>query len=344
MAEVRLDGVAQALRRRSTAVDGLDLDVANGEFVVLLGPTGAGKTTTLRLVAGLERPDAGRDPHRRRATSPRAAPALRDVAFVFQQYSLYPHLSVFDNLAFPLRSPLRREPEAEIARPGRARSRALLRIEDKLQNPATRLSGGQMQRVAIGRALVREPARLPDGRAALVARRQAARRPAPRAQAHPAGPRRDDPLRHPRPDRGHDDGRPHRRARGRPAGAGRHAARDLRPPGQRRAVARRLGSPPINLAAVGVLPAAAPAPAATEVGVRPEDVQPGRRRGIEARIEQVEPLGCGDRRAAAGCRARGCMRSMPGLARVEAGRPPRRVAVPPEAMLFFDADGRRLAA
>ena len=86
------------------------------------------------------------------------APALRDVTFVFQQYSLYPHLSVYDNLAFPLRSPLRRDRRrprcarrcSEIAR--------LLRIEDKLASPATRLSGGQMQRVAIGRALVREPA------------------------------------------------------------------------------------------------------------------------------------------------------------------------------------------
>src|SRR5690606_24630905 len=87
----------------------------------------------------------------------RAGPAERDVAFVFQQYSLYPHLSVYDNLAFPLRSPLRRTPEdqtrtrvGEIAR--------MLRIDDKLANSATRLSGGQMQRVAIGRALVRRPA------------------------------------------------------------------------------------------------------------------------------------------------------------------------------------------
>jgi multiple sugar transport system ATP-binding protein len=78
------------------------------------------------------------------------------VTFVFQQYSLYPHLSVFDNLAFPLRSPTRRTPEDEVQR-AVARWRELLRIEDKLGNRATQLSGGQMQRVAIGRALVRRP-------------------------------------------------------------------------------------------------------------------------------------------------------------------------------------------
>jgi multiple sugar transport system ATP-binding protein len=123
---------------------------------VLLGPTGAGKTTTLRLIAGLERPDAGeiwiggRD-------ATRDLPAMRDVAFVFQQYSLYPHLTVFDNLAFPLRSPARRVPEPQIRRRVEDVA-ALLHIEGKLANHATRLSGGEMQRVAIGRALVREPA------------------------------------------------------------------------------------------------------------------------------------------------------------------------------------------
>ena len=85
------------------------------------------------------------------------APALRDVTFVFQQYSLYPHLSVFDNLAFPLRSPLRRTPEAEVQRKV-TEVATMLRIRDKLGSAATKLSGGQMQRVAIGRALVREPA------------------------------------------------------------------------------------------------------------------------------------------------------------------------------------------
>ena len=155
MAELRLDRVGKRFGA-TTAVHDLSLDVASGEFIVLLGPSGAGKTTTLRLVAGLERPDEGRVFIGGQDVGA-TAPALRDVTFVFQQYSLYPHLSVFDNLAFPLRSPLRRIPEARVREKVTEIAR-LLRIEDKLANPATRLSGGQMQRVAIGRALVREPA------------------------------------------------------------------------------------------------------------------------------------------------------------------------------------------
>jgi multiple sugar transport system ATP-binding protein len=138
------------------AVHGLSLSIADGEFVVLLGPTGAGKTTTLRLIAGLERPDRGCVLIRGRDVT-REVPAERDVAFVFQQYSLYPHLTVYDNLAFPLRSPARRLDENFIRR--RVQQVAeLLHIEQKLGNRATALSGGEMQRVAIGRALVREPA------------------------------------------------------------------------------------------------------------------------------------------------------------------------------------------
>jgi multiple sugar transport system ATP-binding protein len=155
MADLRLSGVSKRFGSVQ-AVQGLTLDVASGEFIVLLGPSGAGKTTTLRLVAGLEKPDAG-SVHIGGHDVTTLAPALRDVTFVFQQYSLYPHLSVYDNLAFPLRSPMRRIAEDEVRRKVTEVAR-MLRIEDKLQNPATKLSGGQMQRVAIGRALVREPA------------------------------------------------------------------------------------------------------------------------------------------------------------------------------------------
>lgn len=155
MAELRLSGVSRRFGE-TLAVDRLDLTVADGEFVVLLGPTGAGKTTTLRLSAGLERADEGRVfiGGQDVTTLP---PAQRDVTFVFQQYSLYPHLSVFDNLAFPLRSPARRVPKEQI-RKRVTEVAEMLRIASKLQNRATRLSGGEMQRVAIGRALVREPA------------------------------------------------------------------------------------------------------------------------------------------------------------------------------------------
>ncbi len=155
MAEVVLEHVTKRFGAVEAIAD-LSLTIGHGEFIVLLGPTGAGKTTTLRLVAGLERPDAGAVSIDGRAVN-NDPPAARDVAFVFQQYSLYPHLSVYDNLAFPLRSPARRAPEARVDQRVREVAR-LLRIDDKLGNRATQLSGGQMQRVAIGRALVRRPA------------------------------------------------------------------------------------------------------------------------------------------------------------------------------------------
>jgi multiple sugar transport system ATP-binding protein len=131
------------------------MTVPDGSFVVLLGPTGAGKTTTLRLISGLERPDTGDILINGRSVLA-ATPAQRDVAMVFQQYSLYPHMTVRDNLAFPLRSPILRTPEDEIRRKV-AEVAEVLRISGKLDNKATTLSGGEMQRVSIGRALVRDP-------------------------------------------------------------------------------------------------------------------------------------------------------------------------------------------
>ncbi len=154
MASVTLDGATKRFGA-VTALDAVDLAVEDGEFFVILGPSGAGKTTSLRLVAGLEKPDAGRVRMDGADVTGRH-PADRDVAFVFQQYSLYPHLSVRDNIAFPLRAPGRRLPEAEVARRV-GEVAALLHIEAKLDRPSTRLSGGEMQRVAIGRALVRQP-------------------------------------------------------------------------------------------------------------------------------------------------------------------------------------------
>ncbi|TJV44564.1 MAG: ABC transporter ATP-binding protein [Mesorhizobium sp.] len=155
MADVHIKNVTKSFGEH-VAVDGLDLHIEDGEFVVLLGPTGAGKTTTLRLIAGLERPDSGTiEIGGHNATT--LSPAERDTAFVFQQYSLYPHLSVFDNLAFPLRSPARKIPEDQIGRRVEEVAK-MVRIHHKLANRSTKLSGGEMQRVAIGRALVRKPA------------------------------------------------------------------------------------------------------------------------------------------------------------------------------------------
>ncbi|TPI64041.1 ABC transporter ATP-binding protein [Mesorhizobium sp. B3-1-7] len=155
MADVHIKGVTKSFGD-TVAINDLDLAIKDGEFVVLLGPTGAGKTTTLRLVAGLERPDSGTI-HIGGHDATALSPAERDTAFVFQQYSLYPHLSVFDNLAFPLRSPARRFPEEAVRRRVEEVAR-MVRIDHKLDNRSTKLSGGEMQRVAIGRALVRKPA------------------------------------------------------------------------------------------------------------------------------------------------------------------------------------------
>ena len=154
MAEVELQGVTKRFGK-ITAVDNVSLTVPDGAFVVLLGPTGAGKTTMLRLVAGLERPEEGKIVIGGRDAT-RESPVGRDVAMVFQQYSLYPHMTVRENLSFPLKSPARPTPADEIKRRVEAVAE-MLRIPHKLDNRATQLSGGEMQRVSIGRALVRLP-------------------------------------------------------------------------------------------------------------------------------------------------------------------------------------------
>ena len=154
MAEVVLKNLSKAYGA-TQALAGVTMTIPDGAFVVLLGPTGAGKTTTLRLIAGLDAPDAG-DISIGGASVLPDMPAQRDVAMVFQQYSLYPHLTVRDNLAFPLRSPILNWSEPDIARRVKDVS-DVLRIGHKLDNKATNLSGGEMQRVSIGRALVRNP-------------------------------------------------------------------------------------------------------------------------------------------------------------------------------------------
>lgn len=154
MAEVNLTGVSKAFGE-TDAVNDMTMTIPDSSFVVLLGPTGAGKTTTLRLISGLEKPDVGDITIGDRSVLGET-PAQRDVAMVFQQYSLYPHMSVRNNLAFPLRSPILRTPEDEIAKKVQAVAE-VLQIPHKLDNKATELSGGEMQRVSIGRALVRDP-------------------------------------------------------------------------------------------------------------------------------------------------------------------------------------------
>ena len=155
MAKVELKNLFKTYNKKIEALHDINFTIEDGKFFVLLGPSGAGKTTTLRCIAGLEKIDSGNILFNDESVT-EDQPASRDVCFVFQQYSLYPHYSVYENLAFPLRSPMRKLPEDEIKNKVESIA-SMLKISNKLNNKATQLSGGEMQRVAIGRALVREP-------------------------------------------------------------------------------------------------------------------------------------------------------------------------------------------
>ena len=155
MAKIELKNLSKTYNKKIEALHDINFTIEDGQFFVLLGPSGAGKTTTLRCIAGLEKIDNGSILFNDESVT-EDQPASRDVCFVFQQYSLYPHYSVYENLAFPLRSPMRKLPEDEI-KTKVENIASMLKISNKLNNKATQLSGGEMQRVAIGRALVREP-------------------------------------------------------------------------------------------------------------------------------------------------------------------------------------------
>jgi multiple sugar transport system ATP-binding protein len=301
-----------------------------------LGPTGAGKTTTLRLAAGLEEPESGKI-RIAGVDVTRAAPSNRDVAFVFQQYSLYPHITVFENLAFPLRSPARRWDATRID--ARVREIAsLLRIEGKLGNLATQLSGGEMQRVAIGRALVRAPAAflMDEPLSSLDARlREDLRVELKRIQE----------------DLGatilyvtHDQVEAMTLAdrigvldKGRLVQIG--TPRQVYAEPATIHVAQRLGSPRINLLPVGTLGVVdGPAGAAT-IGVRPEDVAMGRG-GTPAKVIAVEHLGA---ETVVLFEADGqTMHALQGAGKVCTPGEETTARTLPDTALFFDADGRRV--
>ena len=153
MAQVRLEHVTKRFPNEAVALDDLSLEVADGEFLILVGPSGCGKTTALRIVAGLEKPTAGRITIGDRVVND-VSPRDRDIAMVFQSYALYPHMTVYKNLAFGLKE--RRTPKPEIERRVRDVS-GILGLDELLKRRPAQLSGGQRQRVAMGRALVREP-------------------------------------------------------------------------------------------------------------------------------------------------------------------------------------------
>ena len=153
MAQIILDRVEKAYAGGVRAVDDLSLDVADGEFMVLVGPSGCGKSTALRSIAGLEEISGGTITIGDRVVND-LPPKDRDIAMVFQNYALYPHMTVEQNLAFGLE--LRKTPKAEIARRVGEAAR-MLGLEPYLGRKPGALSGGQRQRVAMGRAIVREP-------------------------------------------------------------------------------------------------------------------------------------------------------------------------------------------
>ncbi|WP_017616637.1 ABC transporter ATP-binding protein, partial [Nocardiopsis gilva] len=153
MARVQLAGVGKTYPDGTSAVSGLDLDIGEGEFLVLVGPSGCGKSTALRMIAGLEEITAGTLSIGDRVVN-RTPARDRDVAMVFQSYALYPHLSVRDNIGFGLQ--LRKLPKAEI-KERVEEAAATLGLTEHLDRRPRNLSGGQRQRVAMGRAIVRSP-------------------------------------------------------------------------------------------------------------------------------------------------------------------------------------------
>ena len=201
------------------AVNDLTIHIEDKEFLVFVGPSGCGKTTSLRLLAGVEEISEGNILIGDRVVND-VPPKDRDIAMVFQSYALYPHMSVYDNMAFGLK--LRKTPKADIER--RVKEAAdILDIGHLLDRKPKQLSGGQRQRVAVGRAIVREPAvfLFDEPLSNLDAKLRVQTRPA--HQAAPA-PGYHLHLRNARPGRGHDHGEPHRGDEGRHSTADRYAA------------------------------------------------------------------------------------------------------------------------
>jgi ABC-type proline/glycine betaine transport system ATPase subunit len=183
MAEIKLENVTKRFAGDTVAVKDLDLDINDGEFMVFVGPSGCGKTTALRMIAGLESITEGDIRIGDRVVND-VPPKDRDIAMVFQNYALYPHMTVYDNMAFGLK--LSKTDKSEIDRRVKEAAK-VLGLEEFLDRKPRALSGGQ--------------------RAALQPRRQAESADALGDRPDPARPRSHDRLRHPRPDRGHDDGR-----------------------------------------------------------------------------------------------------------------------------------------
>ncbi|HEU4776073.1 MAG TPA: ATP-binding cassette domain-containing protein, partial [Telluria sp.] len=153
MASVQLKNIAKHYDDKKGVIHGIDLDIADGEFVVFVGPSGCGKSTLLRMIAGLEEISGG-ELHIGGRLANAIAPAERGLAMVFQSYALYPHMTVFENMAFALKLAGHKGAQLNDAV---QRAAAILQIGHLLERKPKELSGGQRQRVAIGRAIVRKP-------------------------------------------------------------------------------------------------------------------------------------------------------------------------------------------
>ncbi len=222
MAEVILKDVWKIFPGDVVAAREINLTVADREFMVLVGPSGCGKSTTLRMVAGLEEITRGTISIGGRIVND-VPPKDRDIAMVFQNYALYPHMTVYDNMAFGLK--LRKYPKAEIDAARATRRPASSASPSCSTRKPKALSGGQRQRVAVGRAIVRKPAvfLFDEPLSNLDAKLRVQMRAEISRLHHQLAGHHD--LRHPRPGRGDDHGRPHRGDEGRPDPAGGHAAR-----------------------------------------------------------------------------------------------------------------------
>ena len=232
--EIRLEELVKSFGPDVIAVDGIDLDMPPGEFFTMVGPSGCGKTTTLRMIAGFERPTSGRillDGEDVAQTPPHR----RNVNTVFQSYALFPHLNVADNVAFGLK--YKKVTKAERAT-AVAEALSLVQLTGFEKRKPGQLSGGQQQRVRAGARAHPAAARAAARRAARRARRPPAQGPAGRAEDAAGEPRHHVRVRHPRPGRGAHDERPGRRHERRPGRAERPAAVHLR--GARDALRGRL--------------------------------------------------------------------------------------------------------
>jgi multiple sugar transport system ATP-binding protein len=154
MAHIELSNISKKFAKK-IALDGINLDIKDKEFFVLFGPAGAGKTTILKTIAGIEFPDEGHVKMDGKIVN-LIEPSMRNVSMVFENYALYPHISVYDNIASPMRSPLYKKDEDYIKKEV-LRVAALMKIDHLMDRLPSQLSNGQRQRVALGRALVREP-------------------------------------------------------------------------------------------------------------------------------------------------------------------------------------------